>query len=58
MSNSNYTLRFPRTSREAFGSPAVFDSYDSADRWVFIFAVIAAVFVIGLLIGRMAQGGL
>lgn len=54
--DSNHTLRFPRTSRDAFGHQAWF--HDSAseranrlDRIVLAVAVIALAFVAGLLAG-------
>ena len=46
MQNSNWTLRFPRTSREAFGY-SIQPEQHQGNKW----AGIAAVFAVGLLIG-------
>ena len=48
-SNSNYTLRFPRSSREAYGAQANFKS--DPDRLVGIVGLVALAFVIGFLVG-------
>lgn len=51
--NSNYTLRFPRTSREAFGhesTRACFEG-DKGDRLVSWICAIGVAFVIGLAMG-------
>lgn len=48
--NSNYSLRFPRTGREAFGHECHFQRRDP-DRIVgFVMAFLAA-FVVGMLVG-------
>lgn len=47
--NSNWTLRFPRTGREAFGHECRFD--DNPDRAVGIVCAIIAAFVLGMLVG-------
>jgi hypothetical protein len=49
--NSNYTLKFPRTSREAFGHNAQFHDSESWGRRIFIAALIGVAFVIGLMFG-------
>ncbi len=51
--NSNYTLRFPRTSREVYGQWASFHDANKWDRRVFICAVIGAAFIIGMMIGGL-----
>ena len=48
--NSNWTLKFPRTYREATGSECQFDGC-SPDKWVGIIGVLALVFVLGFLAG-------
>jgi hypothetical protein len=48
MKDSNYSLRFHRTAREAFGHSLEFESPGSrGDRWVGYIAI----FIAGLLIG-------
>jgi len=47
--NSNWTLRFPRTSREAFGYTLEFRR--DPDRIVFFVVMVCAAFVAGLLLG-------
>lgn len=49
--NSNQTLRFPRTSREAFGHWASFSDRNKMDRIVFIVCVFCAGFVFGMMVG-------
>ena len=49
--NSNYTLRFPRTYREATGSDCHFSRADRMDRMVLIACSIMAAFVVGMMIG-------
>lgn len=51
--NSNYTLRFPRTSREVYGHEVSFHDADRRDRMVFIACAIGAAFVIGMMIGGL-----
>lgn len=52
MNNSNYTLRFNRTSREAFGHQAKFGpDHHWAEPWLWA----AALFVIGLLAGLVVS---
>ncbi|HMW88228.1 MAG TPA: hypothetical protein PKD65_19560 [Nitrospira sp.] len=48
--NSNYTLRFPRTGREAFGHECHFHRRDP-DRMVGIAILILCVFVAGMMVG-------
>jgi hypothetical protein len=48
--NSNFTLRFPRTSREAYGYQINFHKADP-DRYVFIACLIGAAFLIGMMVG-------
>ena len=48
--NSNWTLRFPRTSREAFGHQAQFGRRDP-DRMVGIAVAVLCAFVVGMMVG-------
>lgn len=48
--NSNWTLRFPRTGREAFGHECHFEPY-SPDRLVAYVVALLCAFVAGLLVG-------
>lgn len=48
--NSNYNLRFPRSSREVYGHWASFQT-QSHDRMVFIACAILAAFLAGFLLG-------
>lgn len=48
--NSNHTLRFPRTGREAFGHECHFDKFDP-DRFVGRCLLLMAAFVAGLMVG-------
>lgn len=48
--NSNYTLRFPRTYREATGMDFHFERRDP-DRMVGIAILILCVFVAGMMVG-------
>ena len=50
MNNSNWSLKFPRTYREATGCECEFDTYNP-DKWVGIIGVLALVFVLGFLAG-------
>lgn len=49
--DSNYTLRFPRSSREAYGHNVQFHDANKWDRRVFTAALIGSAFVVGLMIG-------
>jgi hypothetical protein len=51
--NSNYTLRFPRTSREAFGYSVKRSEFegDRGDRFVAIVCAIGIAFVLGMAVG-------
>ena len=51
--NSNWTGRFDRTSREAFGHSIQFDEQHTGDRWVGI----VAAFVTGFLLALVLMGG-
>lgn len=51
MNNSNYSLRFPRTYREATGTEAHFEDGIDWDRIVGIVGIIALAFVVGLIVG-------
>ncbi len=51
MNNSNYSLRFPRTYREATGTEAHFEDGIDWDRIVGIVGAIALAFVIGMIVG-------
>lgn len=48
--DSRYTLRFPRTYREATGMDAHFKKRDP-DRMVFIVCALCAAFVLGMMVG-------
>lgn len=48
--NSNYSLRFPRTGREAFGHEVHFQRRDP-DRMVGWACLLMAAFVAGLMVG-------
>jgi hypothetical protein len=48
--NSNWTLRFPRTSREAYGYEVRFEKRNP-DRIVVIACAILAAFLTGLIVG-------
>ena len=50
--NSNYTLRFNRSYREATGTDCKFEKRDP-DRIVVVVCSYLAVFVVGMLIGGM-----
>lgn len=47
--NSNWTLRFPRTSREAFGHEIKFA--DDPDRLVGHVCIVLASFMLGMMVG-------
>ena len=47
MTNSNQTLRFPRSAREAYGHDIDFGDHHRGDRWVGY----VAIFIAGLMIG-------
>ena len=47
---SNWSLRFPRTSREAFGYQVDFHRHDP-DRLVGVVVGVLCVFVLGMLVG-------
>ena len=49
--NSNYTLRFPRSGREAFGHDCRFDSRPDPDRLVCYTFLVLAIFLAGVLVG-------
>mgnify|MGYP001367787188 CR=1 FL=1 len=51
MNNSNYSLRFSRSAREAYGHDVQFHDASNWDRRIFAAAVVGAAFVIGLMIG-------
>ena len=48
--NSNYTLKFPRSYREATGSDCQFE-HKNPDRMVFMACLVCAAFLLGLMIG-------
>lgn len=52
--NSNYSLKFPRTSREVYGAWATFHDPNRMDRIVFIVCAIGAAFVVGMMVGGLA----
>ena len=47
MNNSNWNLRFPRTSREAFGYTLPQEEH-RGDKWVGLVAIFVAGFLLGL----------
>ena len=47
---SNYTLRFPRTGREAFGHECHFEG-DKGDRLVGFICAVGIAFILGLALG-------
>ena len=51
--NSNYSLRFPRSSKEVYGYWATFNKPNRMDRIVFIVCAICASFVTGMIIGGL-----
>lgn len=51
--DSNYSLRFHRTSREAFGHDAKFHDADRSDRIVFFVCALCAAFLVGMIVGGM-----
>ncbi len=53
MNDANRTLRFSRTSREAFGHQARFEENRDADKYVLLVAVIAIAFVLGFIAGSL-----
>lgn len=53
MNDSNQTLRFSRTSREAFGHWVSFSDRNKMDKFVFVACAICAAFVIGMFVGGM-----
>ncbi len=53
MNNSNFSLRFSRSAREAYGHDVSFHDHSKMDRIVFIACAIGAAFVIGLMVGGL-----
>ena len=51
--NSNYSLKFPRSSKEVYGAWATFNDPNRMDRIVFIVCAVLCAFVIGLMIGGL-----
>lgn len=51
MNSSNYSLKFPRSSREVYGYWATFNDPNKLDRIVLIACAIGAAFVVGMMIG-------
>ena len=49
MNHPNYTLKFPRTSREVYGAPATFKR--NPDHIVGLVGIAALIFVAGILVG-------
>ena len=52
MTNSNQTLRFPRTSKDVYGYQAEFEKRDP-DRIVGLIGLVALGFVFGFIVGGM-----
>lgn len=50
--NSNYTLRFPRTYREATGHDCNFNHRDP-DRLVGVVVLVLCAFVVGMMVGGL-----
>lgn len=51
MNNSNYTLRFSRTAREAFGHDVTFD--DDRHARFGLLAIVALAFALGVMVGAL-----
>lgn len=51
--DSNRTLRFSRTAKEAFGHDIRFDDGTKDDRFVGIVAALCVAFLLGYLVGGM-----
>lgn len=51
MNNSNFSLRFSRSAREAYGHDVRFSDGAKMDRMVGIVCAICAAFVLGMMIG-------
>ena len=52
MNNSNYSLRFSRTAREAFGHSLEFNEpVRRIEAWIFGVAIFATGFLLGYLVG-------
>jgi hypothetical protein len=51
MNNSNFSLRFSRSAREAYGHDVQFHNANQLDRRVFTVCAIGAAFLAGLMIG-------
>ena len=49
--DSNYTLRFNRSAREAYGHDVQFSDADKWDRRVLLVAIFCGSFVVGLMVG-------
>lgn len=49
--DSNYTLKFPRTSRQAFGHDCRFDDRIDTDRLVGRVLLVLFVFLAGVMVG-------
>jgi hypothetical protein len=53
MNNSNYSLRFSRSAREAYGHEVSFHDHSKMDRIVSIVCAVCAAFLIGMMIGGL-----
>lgn len=53
MNDSNHTLRFARTYREATGQEAIFEDASRMDRLVGYIVALAVAFALGLIVGGM-----
>jgi hypothetical protein len=51
MNNSNYSLRFSRTAREAYGHEISFHDQSKMDRAVLIVCAVLGAFVVGMMVG-------
>ena len=51
MLDSNWTLRFPRSSREAYGHEIYFERKDP-DRLVWVICVVLGAFLLGMFVGQ------
>ena len=53
MNNSNWTLRFSRSAKDAYGHYIEFEDRSKADRVVFMVCLFALGFVLGIVVGGM-----
>lgn len=58
MNNSNQTLKFSRTSREAYGYQVHFIDTQARDTTILVGVVLAFLFVLGFVLGTSYAGGM